>query len=126
MRRSSLPEIAVGGWAVAFWITALSIQAPYWGQRWFAGLTAWPYNPGWQWEIACFDLALGLLMVLIIRSGLSQRALPILLVLGTLLGVNHLRAALSEGRPGNWIGAVANALGLLLVLAALAAKRRAT
>lgn len=118
-----MPEIAVGAWAGAFFVTALSIQAPGIGQRWFADLTAWSFNAAWQWEIAAFDLCLGMLMVIVLRAGVARRVLPVLLVLGVLLGSNHLLAAIGHGRPGNWVGAVANALGLLLVIAGLAAKR---
>ena len=122
MRRFSLPEIAVGAWAGAFFVTAMSIQAPGIGQRWFAALTAWSFNAAWQWEIAAFDLCLGMLMVVVLRAGVARQVLPVLLVLGLLLGGNHLLAAILGGRPGNWIGAGANALGLLLVLMGLAAK----
>jgi ribosomal protein S18 acetylase RimI-like enzyme len=119
-RRMALVELTVGGWALAFFVTALSIQAPGIGQRWFAQSTAWSFNAAWQWEIAAFDLCLGMLMVICVRNGLARQILPVLLILGLLLGGNHLHAALTFGKPGNWVGAGANALGLLLIIASLA------
>lgn len=115
-------NVAVGAWAFGFFVTAVSIQAPFVGQHWFAELTAWSFNAGWQFEIACFDLALGTLMVMAIRGRYARRILPILLVLGLLLGGNRLAAAIRSGMIGNFIGAGANAVGLLLVIVGLVSK----
>jgi hypothetical protein len=48
--------------------------------------------------------------------------LPVLSLLALLLGGNHLHAALSEGRIGNWIGAAANACGSIIELFGLASR----
>ncbi len=126
MRRVNFANLAVVGWALGFFVTAVSIQAPGLGQRGFAEMTAWRFEPGWQSEIAAFDLALAMLMVVALRQRSSRKVLPILLVLGLLLGGNHLVAALGSGRIGNWIGAGANAVGLLLVVAGMTVGDRAT
>jgi hypothetical protein len=124
VRHVNLANVAVGAWALAFFITAVSVQAPGVGQLWFAGMTAWPFNAGWQFEIASFDLALGMLMVIAIRAKVARKILPVLLVLGLLLGGNHLAAALRSGMIGNSIGAGANAVGIVLVIVGLATKPR--
>jgi hypothetical protein len=45
-------------------------------------------NAGWQFEVACFDLCLGVLMVLAIRGRSARTMLPALLLLGLPLGGN--------------------------------------
>ena len=113
-------ERAVLGWALGLAVTTFTFQVPGAGQQAFAAFTAWVYEPGWQWEIATFDLVLAWLLTLLARAGLASRVLPVLLLLGCSLGANHLYAALEAGRPGNWLGAAANGVGLIVVLAAMA------
>jgi hypothetical protein len=117
-------RVVVAGWAVAFIATAIVIQAPYALQHDFAKSTAWLFERGWQNEIAAFDLCLGLIAGWAVWKGVAQSLLAPFGVLGALLGTNHLVAAMDSGHSGNWIGAGANAVGLLGLGLALVCGRR--
>jgi len=64
-----------------------------------AGASVWGFAPGWQREIAIFDLAFALLAFLASRdSGLGFRRGVVwaLVVLTTLIGTNHLSTVISD------------------------------
>jgi hypothetical protein len=107
-------------WAAGFLATALIIQGST--PRWFAGTTGWPFAGAWQREIAIFDLTLGVIVLMVRRSGgaLGHSVVWALVIMSTLLGANHLEGALrSGGRPGNWAGVGANAIAIAYALTAL-------
>lgn len=91
--------------------------------RFVANATNWGRAPGWQREIAIWNVA----MFVIILGALSSRDAPgtrvvaeALVVLTALLGINHL-AALRQGRLawGHWLAGTANcvaAVGGVIVL----------
>jgi hypothetical protein len=112
---------AVNLWRAGF-VTAAAIQGLF--PRAFARGTRWDYNPGWQREIAIWNL--GTLASLTAlrreRADVDRSLVAGFAVLSTLFAVNHLSAALRSPRSvGNWIGAGSNVVGLGFGIAALAA-----
>ncbi|OZC59486.1 hypothetical protein CH276_20250 [Rhodococcus sp. 06-470-2] len=91
----------------------------------FATTTAWGSNPGWQREIAIWNL--GTLVAagaIVAGDGDPVRAqLRGLAVLSALFGVNHAVAAAQSGKPGNVTWAVINGAGVVSALATLAIDR---
>jgi hypothetical protein len=107
-------------WAVGFLGTALVIQGAT--PRWFAGTTGWSFAGPWQREIAIFDLTLGIIVIVVRRSGgaLGHSLVWALILMSAMLGANHLEGAVrSGGRPGNWAGVGANAIAITYALGAL-------
>lgn len=92
--------------------------------REFGATTVWGPNPGWQREIAIWNIGM---LVALLRTrerhpDLDREFLSVFAIMALLLGANHSAATLrSPSNPGNWIGALANAGGLA---AAVAAGRR--
>jgi hypothetical protein len=111
---------AVDGWAIGF-LTSLVIQGVF--ARVFSRATAWGHNPGWQREIAIWNLGtLATIVRLRRHPGDPDRAMAGgFAVLSGLFGLNHLVAGMrSPGSWGNWLGAAANVTGIGLAAAALA------
>jgi hypothetical protein len=96
MRPSLFPRIFLAGFAVAAGGAALAhLLRP----EWVSDLSAWPLTPGWQYEIAFFDLFIATLCVTSLRSSQGKlRGLlcPTLASLSMLLGANHLLAYLDS------------------------------
>ena len=111
---------AVDGWAMGF-LTSLVIQGLF--ARVFARATTWGHNPGWQREIAIWNLGtLTTIAALRREGGDPDRGLTAgFVVLSAFFGANHLAAALGSPRSwGNWAGVAANGVGLCAGIAALA------
>ncbi|MBI2711448.1 MAG: hypothetical protein HYX41_01105 [Bdellovibrio sp.] len=95
-------------WILGF-IAAFTIQSLF--QHWFAEVTLWGSAPGWQTEIAIWNLGVICVLVPLVRvEDLSKKAIPGLIVLSLLFGVNHLYAAVQSSQffLGNWLGALSN------------------
>jgi KinB signaling pathway activation protein len=98
-------------------LTAVALQT-LWPRQLSAG-TSWGFAPGWQREIALWNIALA---VLILALRLTQaRAdaviLPVLALLSLMLGTNHLVAAIkAPDKLGHWAGVAGNFLGVILYL----------
>jgi hypothetical protein len=113
------PSDAVLNWTAGFAGAAL-IQGLF--PRAFADATGWGRNKGWQREIAIWNVGLLTTIWRVRQPGADvDRALATgFSVLSALFGINHLAAAASSPRSwGNWLGAVANAVGLGVGVAAL-------
>ena len=110
----------VDGWAIGF-LLSLIIQGGF--ARAFSRATAWGHNPGWQREIAIWNLGTLVTIVRLRRHpGDPDHALASgFTVLSGLFGLNHLVAGLRSPRSwGNWMGAAANITALGLAADALA------
>ncbi len=90
----------------------------------------WTYSPGWQREIGFFNIAIAsvLLQVLLRRDDDSRRMMArTALVLGPLLGTNHV-VALLQGGPGgdriHWTAIGLNVLSVTVSGILLASDRR--
>ncbi|MBN7560195.1 hypothetical protein [Mycobacteroides abscessus] len=116
-------QVAAGGWLLGSAV-ALVIQGLF--RRGFAKGTDWGYNGGWQREIAVWNLGTIVAGTSLLRMGEQAARAQVrgYAVLSTLFGINHLVAALrSRRRSSNWAGAISNAAGLTLCLAALNSSR---
>src|SRR5215831_19117203 len=83
---------------VVIWIFVLSSLAQAFAPRATAGASVWGFAPGWQREIAIFDLAFALMSFLASRvNDLSFRrgVVRALIVLTALVGTNHLSTVVS-------------------------------
>jgi hypothetical protein len=123
LRRVPLdPSVAIRLWEAGF-ATAGAIQllAP----RLFADSTRWEHDPGWQLEIAIWNIGTVVLVDGVRRRPESETALLRAFTLySTLFGTNHLIGALRSPRsPGHWLGTGANAAGLAVAVAALRRER---
>lgn len=106
------PKHLLGLWLFGF-LGSLVIQAGF--QAWFAEVTIWGRNVGWQTEIAIWNAGISLVLLGLLRQEEQAQAavLPGLVVLSTLFGLNHLQAALGQpGHLGNWMGAASNFAGV--------------
>jgi hypothetical protein len=111
---------AVNLWGTGF-VTSAAIQGLF--PRAFARGTRWAYNPGWQREIAIWNLGTLATLAALRREGadVDRSLIAGFAVLSALFGANHLSAALRSPRSvGNWIGAASNGVGLGVGIAALA------
>ena len=111
-------------WIIGF-VGALLIQSIF--QQWFADSTVWGPAPGWQSEIAIWNL--GMICVLIPFAKTEANAakvVPGLVLLSLLFGLNHFQAALKAPRIyfGNYLGASSNLLVMLLGVVCIAQYRR--
>lgn len=107
------------------WILVLSALGQGFAPRATAEASAWGVAPGWQREIAFFDLAMALLAILALRSRdiRFQRGVTFALVILTaLVGTNHLVTVLS-GKSG-LVHEVFSVVNYVLVLFGLAALMR--
>lgn len=112
-------------WLLAF-LGSLVIQSVF--QWWFAEVTIWGRNIGWQTEIAIWNAGVSLILFRLLREPepVQAAAIPGLVLLSTLFGTNHLQAALSQPNHfGNWLGATLNLSGVALAVAYYVQQRRA-
>lgn len=101
-------------WLLGF-LASLAIQGAFPG--WFAGVTAWGRNVGWQTEIAIWNAGVSVLIAGLLRQSEAAQsaAIPGLALLSLAFGINHLQAAIAQpDRLGNWLGAGANLAAVLL------------
>jgi hypothetical protein len=112
IRASLLVNLWLCGFAVAFVLQFFLQQA-------LSSRTIWGHAPGWQREIALWNISL-IAAIFLIRRGSDSAdkiILPALAVLSFLLGTNHFIAALSSYKKlGHWAGAFGNYLGVFLFL----------
>lgn len=86
------------------------------GRR-FARATRWGPNPGWQREIAIWNIAMTMALMRIRRDHVTaeREFLNVFATMTVLLATNHLVAAVrNPTATGNWLGAIANAAGLAI------------
>jgi hypothetical protein len=113
------PRGAVNLWTAGFAGAAL-IQGLF--PRRFARGTTWGYSPGWQREIAIWNLGTLTAIAALRRnpSDVDRELIAGFAVLSALFGANHLAAAVqSPGSLGHWAGAISNGVGLGAGIAAL-------
>lgn len=121
--RAPTVRFAVRAWTVGFG-AALVTQGLF--RRRFGRATGWGHNPGWQREIAVWNLG-----TLVTAAGLAQAGPGAeraqargFAVLSALFCLNHAAAAVRDPRgTSNWAGAAANAAGLGIGMAALNSQR---
>jgi len=112
-------------WLVGF-LSSMVIQSVF--QWWFAEVTIWGRNVGWQTEIAIWNAGVALIIVGLLRQSaeVQAAAIPGLVLLSLAFGSNHLLAGLSApGEIGHWMGAGANYLGIVLAAYYYARSRNA-
>jgi hypothetical protein len=117
------PRAAVNQWAVGF-IGSAVIQGLF--PRAFARRSRRDYNSGWQREIAIWNVGMLTTIAALRRQGadVDKGLMTGFMVLSALFGTNHLVAAAQAPRSvSNWIGAVANAVGVGTGLRVTAANR---
>jgi hypothetical protein len=98
---------------VAF-VSSFIIQTVF--QKIVAGdMSTWGYNPGWQREIAFWNVGCGMVSLGALRLKSTKDAIPLVLgltVLFLLLGANHLAALFSDpASKFHWPPFIANAVG---------------
>ncbi len=111
-------------WLFGF-LLSLVIQSLF--QGWFAAVTVWGRNVGWQTEIAIWNAGMSLVLIGLFRQSESVQAkvIPGLVILSLALGINHLLVAISKaGYFGNWLGASLNFGGVLLAVLYFLGQRR--
>jgi KinB signaling pathway activation protein len=99
---------------------AAVLQLPF--ERWLAGGTHWGYCPGWQREIAFWNLALLAIVVQALAWGDTRTKLIVVrggMVLSLLTGGNHLFEALGGGEVYTHVWGVANFAYVMLGAAVL-------
>lgn len=122
--RAPTVRFAVRAWSAGFG-AALVTQGLF--PRRFARGTSWGHNPGWQREIAVWNLgtvvtAAGLVGASPDADRAQARGFA---VLSALFGLNHaVAAARHPSSASNWTGALANAVGVGIGIAALTSQRR--
>jgi hypothetical protein len=110
-------KILVDLWMVGF---AMAIVLQTILQRNLASNTSWSYAPGWQREIALWNIGIIAVIFLVRGNGTSvdDRFLPALAFLSLMLGTNHLVAALKDrSKIGHWAGVIGNYFGVAVFLA---------
>lgn len=110
------------GTAINVWLAGFSGAAVIQGlfPKRFSETTAWGHNPGWQREIAVWNIGMIVAASLTKRSDPERALLLGFAVLAAMLGTNHLNAAVrSPSAVGNWMGVTANAAGLAAAVAGL-------
>ncbi len=118
------PRAAVNQWAIGF-IGSAVIQGLF--PRALARRSRWDYNGGWQREIAIWNVGMLTTIASLRRRGadVDKGLMTGFMLLSALFGANHLAAAAQAPRcAGNWIGAVANAVGVGTGLRVMAANRK--
>ena len=109
--------VVLGGLGIAF-VEQLLLP------RFVARNTSWGLAPGWQREIAFWNIGLGAVIVGALRMGnpnCTSVVVGALVVLTSLLGLNHLLAALANReawlhRVGALVNALAAIAGVMLLL----------
>lgn len=91
--------------------------------RWIGRHTAWGFAPGWQREIALWNVG----MVIVIANAIwsadpadIRAVATAMVILNSLLGTNHLVAVrLHRAARLHWMGAAVNYIGVAIGVAAL-------
>jgi KinB signaling pathway activation protein len=107
-------RLLVNLWLVGF-LFAILLQTI--AKKRLASNTSWGFAPGWQREIAFWNIGIVALIVSLRVSFPTADAtiLPALALLSLLLGANHLVAALKDrAKMGHWAGVAGNFLGVAL------------
>jgi hypothetical protein len=119
-------DLLVDLWLLGF-VTATGLQILIPGV--LASRTSWGFAPGWQREIALWNIAI-IVLILVLRSSLPSAdvtILPVLALLSLMLGTNHLIAGIkAPGKTGHWAGVAGNFLGVILYLTYLATRAHTT
>lgn len=102
--------------AIKLWLTGFAGAAVLQGRfpRFIATRSDWNYAPGWQREIAIWNVGMltAILLVRRPRTDVDRSLLTAFLVLATLLAQNHVSALRSSRGLTHWLGAGANAAGV--------------
>lgn len=108
-------------WLLAFiWAACIQLFMP----ETVAEHTVWGFNLGWQREIGGWNLGLIIIIICVLRSGVtvSNTLVPGLCVLFAFFGINHLLSAINHPETHgytivilNFIPLVASAIVFLLV-----------
>ncbi len=102
-------------WLIGF-LGSMVIQSVF--QGWFAAVTIWGRNVGWQTEIAIWNAGVALLIIELLRRSddAHAAAIPGLALLSSAFGINHLLAGMSApAEIGHWMGAGANFMGVVRI-----------
>lgn len=105
-------------WLIGFVVAGLALSV---GQRRTSNDSCWGANPGWQNEIAIWNLGGSLMLIGILMSnkGVEPFLLPGLFVLSLAFTINHVVALIrhKEKRyPTNVAAATANGIGVVAML----------
>ena len=105
-------------WLIGFIVAGLALSAL---QRRTSDQSCWGANPGWQNEIAIWNLGASVMVVgvLLANAGIEKSLLPGLFILSLAFTANHV-VALFRNRdkryPTNIAAAIANGAGVLILL----------
>lgn len=96
-------------------MSSLVIQTVF--QKIVAGdMSTWGWNPGWQWEIASWNIGCGIVALFALRIDKTIHTIPVVLgftVLFAFLGTNHLLALFVDPiSKFHWPPFIANYVGL--------------
>lgn len=83
----------------------------------FGNNSEWGLNRGWQSEIAIWNVFAGVvLLALVINNFQSKLIITALAILSTGFFINHMNAYRKKFKLSNLQGAIANAIGLIVVI----------
>jgi hypothetical protein len=108
------------GW---LWFSVSAGLVQGFAPRWAAGRSTWNHSPGWQREIALWNVGLSSALVRTIVEPEEPAAITLahsLRVLSVVLGLNHVAALRSKPRFVHLGGAGGNALAVAFLSRALA------
>ena len=89
-----------------------------------AANTLWGGAPGWQNEIAIWNLGIISILLALFKTKINfDVVIPGLTMLSSLFAMNHLEAALFGGLIGNWVGFSLNCAAVILAAVWLLQKR---
>ncbi|MGE0764279.1 MAG: hypothetical protein AB7N80_13435 [Bdellovibrionales bacterium] len=94
------------------WITfsawAIVLQSLF--RKRLAAITSWNYSPGWQTEIALWNVGAVVLLALslIAKNQIAHITVPVICVWSTLFGINHLIAYVRTSARGHLNAAILN------------------
>ena len=110
LRASLLVDLWLIGFLVAIVLQTIT-------QSRLAAVCSWGLAPGWQREIAFWNIAI-VALIFFLRASVpsaDSAILPALALLSLMLGANHLIAAIRHpAKIGHWAGASGNLLGVVL------------
>ena len=101
-------NVLLAAWSIAALAAAVS---HFLMPAWTAAGTVWPASPGWQREIAYFDVLLAAVFLAVARSKdvqLKRAATLAIVALSIALGAHHLAGWLVEPRPFHIIFTLGN------------------